>query len=273
MATWTVTISGRRVKFTNGAGQTLTMYSSGNTRYFYATTDSSSYQSFTPVDVGTNDGGGFRFYMTRSNRNYYMTNLTANNGRINAATSSNNAMVLKPMTKVTKESILPVQDWAYEITNSPLPVSNETSVTVKKEWNIPEGYDETLYQEFAVTVRLLANGVNTGRSVTLTLKNNWQGVFQGLPYKDEVGNVIQYTVEEIWEKARWSTTYGEITASGGSPPHYSTVITNTYYPGGPELPSTGSATRLMYVLCGSAIMLGTLLYGIGLRRKRERKMK
>ncbi len=269
LATWTAYVSNGKVKFTNGAGQTLTMYSSGNTRYFYATTDSSSYQSFTPVDVGTNNGGGFQFYMTRSNRNYYMTNLTANNGRINAATSSNNAMVLKPMTKVTQESILPVQDWAYEITNSPLPVSNETSVTVKKEWNIPEGYDETLYQEFAVTVRLLANGVNTGRSVTLTLKNGWQGIFQGLPYKDVSGNVIQYSVVEIWERYRWSVEYGPILTSGGSPPTYSTTITNTYTPGGPELPATGSAARLLYVLCGTGIILGTLVYGIGSRRKRE----
>ena len=95
----------------------------------------------------------------------------------------------------------------------------------------------------------------------------------GLPYKDENGNIIQYSVEEVWEKERWSTTYGEIVTSGGSPPVYSTTITNTYHPGGPELPSTGSAARLMYVLCGFGIMLGSLVYGIGSRRKRERRMK
>ena len=273
LASWTATVNNGKVKFTNGAGQTLTLYSSGGTRYFYATTGSSSYQSFTPVDMGVDEGGGFRFYVTRSSRNYYMTTMNTSNGRINSSTSSSNAMVLKPMTKVTEDSVLPVQDWAYEITNTPLPASNETSMTVKKEWDVPEGYDETLYQEFAVTVQLLANGTNTGRSVTLTLKNGWQGIFQGLPYTDANGNIIQYTVTEIWENDRWTTDYGQVVTSDGTPPVYSVTIINTYHPGGPELPATGSAARLMYVLCGAAIMLGTLVYAIGLRRKQERRTK
>ena len=137
--------------------------------------------------------------------------------------------------------------------------------------DIPVGEDASLYQEFAVTVRLLANGVNTGRSATLTLKNNWEAKFLGLPYTDENGKVIAYTVEEIWTKERWVTTYGEILTSGGTPPNYSVTITNTYISGGPMLPSTGSAARLLFILCGSGIMLGTLVYGIGSRRKRERR--
>jgi hypothetical protein len=137
---------------------------------------------------------------------------------------------------------------------------------------IPAGYDAALYQEYDVTVRLLANGIATGRSVTLNLKNNWEGSFLGLPYKDESGNVIHYSVMEVWEKERWVTSYGEIVTDGGSPPNYSTTLVNTYHPGGPELPSTGSAGRLMYMLCGSAMMLGSLVYGIGSRRRRERRI-
>ena len=270
LAKWTATVSGGRVKFTNGAGYALTLnYSvwNSNDRYFYATTGTSSYQSFIPVDADS----GFKLYITRSNRNYYMTALNASTGRISVSTSANTGMILTPMKEITQTDIQQVEDWAYQITNTPLPPSNETSMTVTKQWVIPAGYDATLYQEYAVTVRLLANGINTGRSITLNLKNNWQGSFLGLPYKDDNGNVIQYTVDENWEKLRWSTSYGEIQASGGSPPTYSTVITNTYYAGGPELPSTGSAARLMYVLCGFGIMLGSLVYGIGSRRKRERR--
>ncbi len=174
---------------------------------------------------------------------------------------------------VEKESIHPVYDWAYQITNTPLQPGNETSMAVKKEWNIPAGYDETFYQEFAVTVRLMANGVNTGRTMTLNLKNNWQGVFQGLPYKDENGNVIVYTVEENWSRDMWTTAYSEVQTHNGSPPTYSVVITNTYHLGGPQLPATGSAARLLYVLCGGSMMLGSLLIGIGSRRKRERRFK
>ncbi len=272
LALWTATVSSGKVKFTNGAGQILTFNYSSNTnsRYFYATTGSSTYQSFTPVDAGT----GFRFYVTRSYRNYYMASSGINSsGRIPSTTSASNGLILIPMEKISETDIRPVEDWAYQITNTPLQEGNETSMSVKKEWVIPAGYDSTLYQEFAVTVRLYANGVNTGRTLTLTLKNNWQGSFQGLPYKDDSGKVIVYTVDEVWEKERWTSAYGPVLSSGSSPPVYSTTITNTYYAGGPELPSTGSAARLMYVLCGTGIMLGSLVYGIGSRRKRERRMK
>ena len=272
LALWTVSVSGSYMKFTNGAGQILTFNygNNSNSRYFYTTTGNSTYQSFTPVDAGS----GFRFCVTRSYRNYYMSSSGINSsGRIPATTSSSDGLILIPMKKIIETEIEPVEDWAYQITNTPLEADNETSLAVKKEWNIPEGYDSSLYQEFAVTVRLLANGIPTGRSVTLTLKNNWEGSFLGLPYTDENGNVIQYSVSEVWEKESWNTSYGAITTSGGSPPTYSTVITNTYYPGGPELPSTGSASRLLYTLCGTGIMLGSLVYGIVSRCKRERRFK
>jgi len=276
LATWTATVSSGKVKFTNGAGQILTFVynSSSSRRYFYATTASANVQTLTPVDADT----GFRFYATRNNSSsgtkYYMASSGINSsGQISTTTGSSGGLILTPMKKITQTDIQQVQDWAYQITNTPLPENNETSLSVSKQWVIPEGYDSRLYQEFSVTVRLFANGVNTGRTVTLTLKNNWQGIFQGLPYKDESGNVIVYTVDEVWEKAKWKTTYGEILTDGGAPPTYATVITNTYHPGGPELPSTGSPARLMYVLCGAAIMLGALVYGFGSRRKQERRMK
>ena len=273
LATWKATVSNGKVKFTNGAGQILTFnystYNSSN-RYFYATTGIADYQSFTPVGVSS----GFCFYATRSYRNYYLASSGINSsGRIAATTDSNDGLILMPMKKMTQTDVQPVKDWAYQITNTPLDANNETSLAVQKNWVIPPGHSADLYQEFAVTVRLLANGVNTGRSVTLTLKNDWRGEFLGLPYKDTDGNVIAYTVEEVWSKDRWTTFYGEITASGSSPPTYSTVITNTYYAGGPELPSTGTAARLLHILCGGGIMLSSLVYGIVLRRKRERRMK
>ena len=272
LALWTATVSNGKVKFTNGAGQILTFYygSNSSNRYFYATTGSSSYQSFTPLDVGS----GFRFYATRSDHSYFMSaNGINSSGRIPSTTNSSSGLILIPMEKISQSDIQQVQDWAYQITNTPLEANNETSLSVKKEWNIPAGYSSTLYEEFAVTVRLYANGVNTGRSMTLNLKNNWEGSFLGLPYTDASGTVIRYTVDEVWEKPMWTTHYGEIVTSGGSPPVYSTTITNTYHAGGPELPSTGSAGRIMYVLCGYGIMLGSLVYGIGSRRRRERRIK
>ncbi len=269
LASWTATVSGGKVKFTNGAGQILSFNNgnNNNSRYFHAATRSSNYQSFTSEDAGS----GFRFYYTRNNSKYYMASLNTSTGRISSSTSSRDGLVLTPMKQIRSTDVQDVTDWAYQITNSPLASHNETSLRVQKEWDIPEGYDETLYHEFAVTVRLLANGVNTGRSVTLTLKNDWQGIFQGLPYTDDNGNVIRYTVVEVWGMNNWETVYGGIETIDGSPPTYSVVITNVYHPGGPILPSTGSAARLMFVLCGSGIILGALVFGIVSRRKRERR--
>ena len=272
LALWTATVSSGKVKFTNGAGYVLGFnYSSDpNSRYYYATTGNPTYSTMTPVDAGS----GFRFYVTRSYRNYYMASSGINSsGRIPTVTSASSGLILTPMEKITQTDVRPVEDWAYQITNTPLAAGNETSLSVKKDWVIPEGYSSDLYHEFVVTVRLLANGAQTGRTVNLSLKNNWQGSFLGLPYKDESGNVIAYTVDEVWEKERWTTHYGAVTANPGTPPVYTTTITNTYYPGGPELPATGSAARMLYILCGSGMMLGSLVYGIGSRRKRERRVK
>lgn len=41
--------------------------------------------------------------------------------------------------------------------------------------------------------------------------------------------------------------------------------------GGYTLPSTGTPARILCMLCGAALMLSSLVYGIGLRRKRERR--
>ena len=272
-ALWTTTVNGGKVKFTNGVGQTITFYyGGGNPTDFYARINSPGSNDRQEFSVSSRAGGLQIFYQQGRN-NYYLANSMNNSQKFNYSTNANNSLVLTPMKKITQTDIQKVGDWAYQITNTPLAANNETAVAVTKEWAIPEGYDSKLYQEFAVTVRLFANGVDTGRSITLNLKNNWQGAFLGLPYKDTNGTVIQYTVDEVWEKEKWSTTYGEVQASDGSPPAYSIIITNTYHPGGPELPSTGSPARLMYILCGSAIILGTLAYGIGSRRKRERRKK
>ena len=124
-------------------------------------------------------------------------------------------------------------------------------------------------------MKLLANGKDTGRTVTLSLKNGWTDVFRGLPYEDSDGNVIVYTVEEVWSSKDWLVEYGPIYTSGGTVPTYDTTVTNVYRWGhGVELPSTGTSARLLFILCGSGIMLFSLVvYGFVSRRKRERRMK
>ena len=86
--------------------------------------------------------------------------------------------------------------------------------------------------------------------------------------------MIAYTVQENWDNSDWIPVYGAVISSGSSPPTYSTTVTNRYRwgIGGPQLPSTGSPARMLYILCGSGMMLTTLVYGIVLRRKRERRV-
>jgi len=160
----------------------------------------------------------------------------------------------------------------FRITNTP--VGNDvTSLTVRKVWDTGGYGDSSLYETLTVEMKLLANGTDAGLSCELNLKNGWSYTFRDLPLHDGSGNPIRYSVEELPLSKEWQVHYGEILSSGGSSPAYSTTVTNSYYIGGPMLPSTGSAARLTYILCGFAIMAGPLVCGFGSRRKRERRMK
>ena len=132
-----------------------------------------------------------------------------------------------------------------------------------------------IYEKEQVTIRLLANGVDSGRTETVSLKNEWTAVFNGLPYLDEAGNIIVYTVVESWETEDWSPTYGAISVVGsGDVPTYTTTITNTYiWTNTTELPSTGGSGPLIYILCGLILVGAPLVYGFSLRRKNGRRSK
>lgn len=271
-ALWTVTVKNNTVKFTNGKNQTITFYyNNGSPTDFFATSDPPNQQSRQEFMYSTRNGA-LQFYYQQGRNNYYLANSMNSSNKFGYNTNANSSLLFTPIKRVEQTDLREFEDWAYQITNTPLAANNETSLSVQKNWVIPEGYNATLYEQFSVTVRLLANGVNTGRTVTLNLKNGWKGSFLGLPYKDEAGNVIQYTAEEVWSRENWSIVYSDVKTSGRDPATYSVVITNTYHPGGPELPATGSAARSLYVLCGWVLMLAPLVYGIVSRRKREREI-
>ena len=146
-----------------------------------------------------------------------------------------------------------------------------TSLTVHKFWDVGESGDESLYEMLVVQVRLLANGQDSGLVGQLSLKNGWVYVFENLPLVDSDGNAVTYSVVEEYISEDWAIHYGDVISSGGSHPTYTVNVTNTYRYGGPVLPATGTAARLLFVLCGAGIMLGTLVYGFALRRKRKRE--
>jgi len=160
----------------------------------------------------------------------------------------------------------------FRITNTPAGEA-VTSLTVQKIWNTSGMGDASLYEMLTVQIRLLANGVDAGLTGEMSLRNGWQYVFENLPLYDSLGNRVQYSVQEEFISSDWSVSYGPVVSSGGGHPTYTVDVTNTYRTGGPELPSTGTAARFVYVLCGTGIVLGSLVFGFTSRRKRERRMK
>ena len=138
-------------------------------------------------------------------------------------------------------------------------------------WDFPS---PAYYEKEQVTIRLYANGVDTGRTETVSLKSNWTAVFNGLPYMDDAGNPISYTVKETWETIDWIPSYGPITVIAGSTPTYETTVTNTYrWTGSYELPATGGMGTPIYILCGLILIMAPLVYGLSLRRRHRKEVR
>ena len=67
---------------------------------------------------------------------------------------------------------------------------NRINIPVEKIWNPTSSALES------ATVKLLANGEETGDTLVLSAENQWKGTFENLDKKDENGNEIQYSVTE-----------------------------------------------------------------------------
>ncbi|WP_187393444.1 Cna B-type domain-containing protein [Bacillus sp. E214] len=70
----------------------------------------------------------------------------------------------------------------------------QTSVTVTKAWN--DGQKADNLHPDKVTVKLLADGEETGETVELSPENNWTSTFTKLPVYKDGGKKITYTVAE-----------------------------------------------------------------------------
>ena len=269
LALWTATVSGNYVSFTNQEGQTLSFnYSSySSRRYFYVTTSATAYQNLTPAQTSS----GVRLYYRYNNRtNYYLCGLNSSD-YASANTTTNSAITFNPLVKTTQTTTIDIDGFDYVITNAPL--ENETSVAVTKKWEHPTG-DKSLYEKEQVTIKLLANGVDTGRTVTLSLKNGWTDTFLGLPYTDDDGNLIVYSIEESWQTSDWVAIYDDIIVIEGDIPSYKATVTNIYrWEFGEPLPATGGIGVFVYILCGLILVFGPLVYGFSLRRRYERRSK
>lgn len=278
-AQWTADVNGNTVRFTNGYGRIMTCY-------YYTSNGSKVVTDFFAQLGGENDhdkqyfkfdftGNTVKLRYVNDNSSFYLSPRELDQMKFDETTNSNNAMVITPLHKTTTSTTVTVPEGipAFKVTNTPLPDDQKTTLTVTKAWNYGSLPTSNLHESARVTIKLLANGKDTGRTVTLTAPN-WTATFSGLPVAEN-GVYINYTVQEVQIRGvdpdDWIPSYGPVTASGDKPT-YSTTVTNAYFDGvsGPELPSTGTAARLMYILCGGGIMLTSLVYGIIIRYKRER---
>ena len=267
LALWTASVQNGTVRLTNRAGQTITLYyGNGNPTDFFAWNrhqeDNTYRQYFSQAQTGNG--------VVLQYNGHYISNSMLSNGKFNRTNDWNQALRIIPAEQVVSTDTVPIEGQGYLVTNSPL--ERETALTVRKHWSIPADMDAGAYEKEQVTFKLFANGADTGRTVTLTLKNGWEDTFRGLPYADSGGNAIVYTVQEVNVSTQWSVSYGAVTATGGQTPTYDVTVTNSYRIMSPLLPGTGSPARLLYTLCGALLMLAPLVYGLGSRRKRERRL-
>ncbi|MBT1174469.1 Cna B-type domain-containing protein [Bifidobacterium sp. LC6] len=82
-----------------------------------------------------------------------------------------------------------------------------TSVDVTKAWN--DGNNQYGLRPKSITVKLLANGKETGTVATLTADNGWKATFDKLTAYDANGKEISYTVQETSVKEYTGTVSGD----------------------------------------------------------------
>lgn len=146
----------------------------------------------------------------------------------------------------------------FDITNSYTP--GKTSINVVKVWD--DMNDKDGIRPNSVTVKLFADGKDTGKQLVLTAKNNWQGDFTEL---DEYSNgkLIEYTIEEVPVQGY------ERTITGNSKEGF--VVTNKHTPEepgkpdkpgekpeDPDLPQTGE-TSYVWLAVG-LIIIGAVVF-------------
>ena len=103
----------------------------------------------------------------------------------------------------------------FTITNT----NTETvDVPVEKRWVGPKGSE--------VTVRLLADGTDTGRELRLNEGNGWKGEFDGLPKYNADGSEVAYSVTEA-EVAGVDSDKYETAVAGDAASGFTITNTNT----------------------------------------------
>lgn len=221
-AQWTVEkISDNDVTLKNVSYYLRYSAESWNRLNFYASTD--------PGSVTFKDS---HFQLRYNIQTLYMTTVIDGSGIAGASYNSYDPNIARftLYQRTDTETSVTVNGLGFKITNKPIPDTNITSLTVTKRWTERDGEtpfeDTALYQEYTVPVKLLADGVDSGRSGSLRLRNGWKYTFSGLQKFNSFGEEIKYTVVENWNNEDWTPRYTEVTPEDNGT--YSVGITNVY---------------------------------------------
>ena len=154
-----------------------------------------------------------------------------------------------------KATITTDKDGKYTITNEHTP--EKTAVKVHKIWKDEDNKDGI--RPASITVKLLADGKETGKEATASEASGWTYEFTELDrYKD--GQEIKYTVVEVPVKGYTSKVEGLNITNTHTPEKPTPGKPNE--PGKPkkggELPNTGSESNQVALVAGIALLgLGT----------------
>ena len=122
----------------------------------------------------------------------------------------------------------------YDVTNTYTP--GKTQVYVSKVWD--DGDDADGIRPERVTVRLMANGIDTGMTLVLSEDSLWSAAFTDLPAQGSDGTEITYTVEELTDS----------------------VITGTDGPGTYAFAVTGDASKGFTIINRHTPVVVTITY-------------